>query len=253
MHDLRETQTNKTHGLSQNGRVKGAGPGSAEDTRASHCNSLSKAVIWFDTVGAVCMHCDVRRMIATTELSNCTCVWKHQTEKKQVGAQRDFAVTCASCETCPFVGVVKSTVERMTKPLFECTVLTAPCTTNEPTTTNDPTHHGRERFACKCTASEAQCMCLKRLLLRATNVSAKGANETIQLFEPHLITALPPVRTLACAKLQTTSGVPSNVCCVLCVVCCLLLHSHMACTLRVRGHACCVLCECVCVRVGVWC
>ena len=65
----------------------------------------------------------------------------------------------------------------------------------------------RERFACKCTASEAQYMqrgsknevrttcgrtgASQRLLLRATIVSAKGAGETSQPFEPHLNTALP--------------------------------------------------------------
>ena len=49
----------------------------------------------------------------------------HQKEKRQVGAQQDLAITCASYETCLFYAVVESVVEHMKKPLFECMVLTA--------------------------------------------------------------------------------------------------------------------------------
>ena len=58
-------------------------------------------------------------MGVSTELGCCSCVCTHQTEKRQVGTQQDLTVTCASCETCPFFGVVESVVEHMKKPLFE--------------------------------------------------------------------------------------------------------------------------------------
>ena len=74
---------------------------------------------------STCSHRDARNMVVSTEPSGCSCVCSHQTEKRQVGAQQDLAVTCASCETCPFFGSVESLAERMKKPLFECTVLMA--------------------------------------------------------------------------------------------------------------------------------
>ena len=131
-----------------------------------------------------------------------------------------------------FLGVVESAVERMKKPLFAHTVpMAQPIgklrpqrrTANSPRTTIDPTHHGGERVARKCTASEAQCMqrgsnnelrnmrgrtgAPQRLLPHVTIVSAKEASETFQLFEPHLNTALPHVqRSRVPRSRQLTAG-----------------------------------------------
>ena len=71
--------------------------------------SSAKAVIRFNTAGAVCMlgrmcheasmysHRDSRGLAVSTEPSSYICCCTHQTEKKQVGAKQDLAVTCASC------------------------------------------------------------------------------------------------------------------------------------------------------------
>ena len=177
----------------------------------------------------------------------------------------------------------------MKKPLFVHTVPMAQpigkfrpqrrTAANSLSTTNDPTHHGGERVACKCTASETQYMqrgsnnelrnvrgrtgSPHRLLPHATIVSAKGASETIQTSEQQSEQCVASCATFACAKIQRTNGwargIPSFVCCVLCVmcllyvVCCLLLLLCVSCVMRVvcvRGPACCVVCVscmlCVC-------
>ena len=107
------------------------GHGSAEDTSVSYCNSLHKLSFGSTQLSScVCLAC-VRQahvrtaMHATWLCCGCSCVCSHQTEKRQVGAQQDLALTCASCETCPFFGFVESVAEHMKKPLFECTVLMA--------------------------------------------------------------------------------------------------------------------------------
>ena len=80
---------------------------------------------WMCHQASTYSHRDAHDTVVSTELGCCTCVSEHQTEKKQVGAQKNLAVMCASCETRPFCGVVESVVEHMKKPLFEFTVLVA--------------------------------------------------------------------------------------------------------------------------------
>ena len=175
-----------------------------------------------------------------------------------------------------------SAVEHMKKPLFVHTVPMAQLigkfrpqgrtAANSPSTSNDPTHHGGERVACKCTASETQYMqrgsnndlrnmrgrtgSPQRLLPHATIVSAKGSSETIQTSEPHLNTALPHVqRSRVPRSREPTAGrVASHRLCVVCyvlcascmlyVVCCCYHACRVSCALCVRGPVCCCCCVC---------
>ena len=173
----------------------------------------------------------------------------------------------------PFLGVGESAVEHMKKPLFAHTVpMAQPIgkfrpqrrTANSPSTTNDPTHHGGERVARKCTASEAQCMqrgsnnelrnmrgrtgAPQRLLPNATIVSAKGASETFQLFEPHLNTAWPHVqRSRVPRSRQPTAGkVASHRLYLVCRMLFVVVIMRVVCRARcVRASLHVALCVCV--------
>ena len=127
-------------------------------------------------------HRDARRMVVSAELGSCTFVCTHQTEKRQVGAQKGSPITCASCETCPLFGLVESVVERMKKPLFELRP-------NAPWMANVCMPASSAQYIVRGSKSElgntrGRTGASQRLLLRATIISAKGASETIQLFEP---------------------------------------------------------------------
>ena len=160
-------------------------------------------------------------MVVSTELGSCTCVCTHKTVKRQVGAQQDVAVTCASCE------VLESAMEHMKKSLFECTVLIVyplGCSGFKeelPSRQLPPTRRGGELSPCMCTASEAQCMqrdsvnelrsmrgrigaSQRRVARRIVN--AEGSGETLQPFKPHLNTVLLRVQRSRVPKIQTTNG-----------------------------------------------
>ena len=192
---------------------------------------------------------DAHGMAVSTERSSCTCVCMHQTEKRQVGAQQDLTVTCASCETCPFFGVAKSVVEHMKKQLFEFTVQGSKKNWQLAKYPNDPMQvsslrtapHAawfQERYvkhACKDWASQ-------RVPMPATIVIANGAGETaVRAASEHCAASCTP---FACAKIQKTNGqvggIHSYVCCLLCCILCVVV----------------IMCECVvacrarCVCVG---
>ena len=143
-------------------RQKSPKHGSAEETRVIHFNQVPK--LPFDsTLLAPCMlgrmchqastssHRDARGMVVSTELCSCTRVCTHQMEKRQVGAQQAFAITCATCETCQFLwpsGIRGSTREEDVVRMhgldnaIHRAVQSKPQrkTGNSPSTTNDPTH-----------------------------------------------------------------------------------------------------------------
>ena len=119
-----------------------------------------------------------------------------------------------------FVG--ESVVGHMKKPLFECTVLIAHCTgwfrprrraAKSPSTTNDPTHLGRERFPCKCSASES---------IRCSVVPRTNCETCVEELEPRTDCPCPPRSSVT--RWETWAG---GICCA-CVVACLL---YVACAL----------------------
>ena len=89
----------------------------------------------------------------------------------------------------------------------------------------------------------------QRLLPHVTIVSAKGANETIQLSEPHLNTALPHVQRSRVRRSRLTAGrVASLRLYVESVLCVLFVVVFMRVVRRARPECCCVCRECcVCV------
>ena len=86
----------------------------------------------------------------------------------------------------------------------------------------------------------------QRLLLRTPDHQRLGAGETIQLFEPHLNTALPHVkRSRVSRSRQVMAKRVGSLRWY--VVCCMLLRCRVSCTQCVRRRACCVCAQVWCV------
>ena len=80
-------------------RKKGAGHGSPEDTRVSHCNSVQRLSFgstqlapcvcfgWLCHRGSPYSHRGAHRTAVSTQLRSCTFVGTHQTMRRQVGTQ----------------------------------------------------------------------------------------------------------------------------------------------------------------------
>ena len=195
-----------------------------------------------------------------------------------MGAQQALTITCAACKTCPFFfGVVGSAVEHMKKPLSVHTVNPSVVQASRKNCCQFTKYHQRPNAPWRRTS------CMQVYSLRNA-IHAAWFQQRIakHAWENWIPAAIAPARhdrerrgikrndsdlraasehcvasraTFACAKILTTNGwargIPSFVCCMLCVmcimyvVCCLLLLSCVSCFVRVVCARACMLLLCV--------
>ena len=118
-----------------------------------------------------------------------TCFYTHQAEKRQVGAQQDVAITCASFATCPFLVLWNpwlNTLRRCCSNGLDSAIRWGVQATKNNYQFAQHTQRSnaprRERFSWKCAAPEAQ-----HMQRRAKNElrNMRGRTEASQRFLPH--------------------------------------------------------------------